>query len=144
MRKSYSQAQCQSYRRLKLPGLNDQALSELLMDAPAPRLVGIGQRCALDLLLESHMVKPGRLSREANLDVTQTLAISQLGEGHHAKLLGAGKRLQVTVAAMSLDKACERAPRQEIHRLGKQCFARPSGRCGRSDKFGSLAAQIGK
>lgn len=73
---------------VELPGVRDQVFGESGMDAPVSRLVGIGQRRAPDLLPKPHVVKLGRLSREADLDVAQALTIGQMREGHHAELLG--------------------------------------------------------
>ncbi len=109
---------------VELPGLDDQVLGELFMDAPVPRLVGIGQCGALDLLPESPVVKLGRLRREADLDVTQALAIGQLREGHHAKLIGSGERLHVAIAIAVIDNSVECFPWQEVHKLSEQRFAK--------------------
>ena len=108
---------------IEFPGLRDQSLGELGMDAPVPRLVGIGQRGSLDRLSKSHVVELGRLCRETNFDVAQALPIGQLGEGHHAELLGARHRLHVAVAIAAIDDAMERLPGKEVHQLREQRLA---------------------
>jgi hypothetical protein len=113
---------------VKLARLRDQALGEFGLDAPMPRLVGIGQRRAFDRMSQTHVVELGRVRRQASFDIAQTLAISQLREGHHSKLLGTGKRLHVALATMSLDDTGETRPRQKIHQLGEQRLAGVHGR----------------
>ena len=108
--------------------LQDQALGKIGMDAPVPRLVGVGQRRTLDLLLEPHVIQLDGLRRQAGFDIAQTLAVGQLREGHRAELLGTYERLHVAIATMSFDDAGERGPRQKIHQLGEQCLAGVHGR----------------
>jgi hypothetical protein len=89
----------------------------------SPSFVGIGERRAFDLVSETQVVKLGRLCRQADLDVAQTLAVGQLCKGHHAELLGTGKQPYVTAATMLLDESGECGPRQKIHQLGEQRLA---------------------
>ena len=71
------------------PGLHDQHLGEVGIDAPVADLVCIGQGVAGHLAADTHVIKllPG--SAKAGLDVTQAFAVRQLGEGHAAELVAA-------------------------------------------------------
>ena len=73
---------------IKLPRLGNQPLSELRVDAPVARLVGIGQRRPPHRLAKTHVVKLRSLSRQTDFDIAQALSVSQLRERHRAVLLG--------------------------------------------------------
>ena len=77
----------------------------------------------LDRLPEPHVVKLGRLCRETNFDVAQTLPIGQLSEGHDSELFGARHRLHVAAAVALIDNAMETLPWQEVHQLREQRLA---------------------
>ena len=63
-------------------GCGDEHLGEIGIDAPISHLVGIGQGVARDLAAKTHVVKLGLGHAQADLDVPQAFAKSQLGEGH--------------------------------------------------------------
>ena len=108
---------------VELARLSDQALGELGPDTPIARLVGIGQRLALDGQSKAHVIQIRRLGREADLDIAQALAPGELGESHGSKLFGALEPPNTAIAAIARDDAGERRPGQEIHQLCEQCLA---------------------
>ena len=75
------------------------------MEAPVSRLVGIGQRRALDFVPEAHVVKLGGLCRQTDLDVVQALAVGQLCKGQYAELIGTCHRLDVAISVVAIDDA---------------------------------------
>ena len=111
-------------------GLDDQALSQLEVDAPVARLVGIGQRRASDCRANAHVVKLTGLSRQTHFDIAQAFAVGQLRKGHDAKLLGATEAARPVIAAVSIDDAMEGLPRQKVHDLRKQGLAEVHGDSG--------------
>ena len=120
---SVRQFQAQVLAGIQCPGLTDQPLRKVGMDAPVARLVGVGQRRAPNRLAKSHVVQLGLLSRQAHLDVSQALAVGQLGEGHDPKLLRARQCTNALVAIVARDVPGECRPGQEIHELGEQRLA---------------------
>ena len=108
---------------VELPSVRDQVLGEGRMNTPVSRLVRIGQRRALDFLAKPHVIKLGGLRRQADLDVAQAFAVSQLRKRHYAELLGAGHRLDVTIAVVAIDDAMKSLPGQKVHELGEQRLA---------------------
>ena len=108
-------------------GLDDQALSQLEVDAPVAQLVGIGQRRASDCRADAHVVKLPGLSRQTHFDIAQAFAVGQLREGHDAKLLGATEAARPVIAAVPIDDAMEGLPRQEVHDLREQGLAEVHG-----------------
>jgi hypothetical protein len=117
------QRKAKAVARIELARVLDQALGEVGVDTPVSRLVGIGQRRTLDLLLHAHVVELGRLRREADFDVAQALAIRQLCEGHHAELIGTCHGLYVAIAVIAIDDAMEGLPREKVHELSEQRLA---------------------
>ena len=64
----------------------DKALPEVCIDALVAYGVGIGQRVACHGAAKPHVIKLGRLTAQARLDVAQAFAISQLRK-RHAQIL---------------------------------------------------------
>jgi hypothetical protein len=98
-------------------------LRQLSIDAPIAALVGLGQCRTTPRRAESHGIKLGRLSAQAGFDVTQALAIGQLGKGHGTELLGATEVAHPAVAAITSHNAGKRSPRKEVHQLREQQLA---------------------
>ena len=119
-------------------GLDDQPLSQLEVDAPVARFVGISQRRASDRRADAHVVKLAGLSRQTHFDIAQAFAVGQLREGHDAKLLGATKAARPVIAAVTIDDPMEGLPRQEVHDLREQRLAEVHGDSG-VEKPGTLA-----
>ncbi len=64
--------------------------------------------------LQSHVKKFGLIGRQANLDVAQRLAPSQLRKSHHAKQAGAAQSANTRIAAVAFDDAAKGLPRQHL------------------------------
>ena len=56
---------------------------------------------------------------QADLDIAQALAVSELGEGHTEELVETGKRFDVTIALITSDTAAEGFHGQMGHDLRK-------------------------
>ena len=110
----------QAFVGIEPSGLSDQPLGELGIDAPIARLVGIGKRGTADRFAKPHVVEFGCLGGQAGLNVTQTLAVRQLGERHDLILSGAGQLSHRVVAVVARNNAIECASRQKIHKLREQ------------------------
>jgi hypothetical protein len=76
-------------------------LREVGVDAPVARFVGIGQRRARHAGVKAHVVQLASYRAQTGLDVPQTFAIGELGEGHRQILVPAGKVLRVAVSAVA-------------------------------------------
>src|SRR5271169_3528182 len=111
-------------------GLDDQPLSQLEVDAPVARLVGVGQRRASDRRTDAHVVKLAGLCRQTYFDIAQALAVGQLREGHDAKLFGATEATRPVIAAVTIDDTMEGLPRKEVHDLREQGLADVHGDSG--------------
>ena len=101
----------------------NQQGSQVRPDTPIARLVGVGQRGALDRRAKTHRVQLARIGRQAGLDIAQALSPSQLREGHGAELFGTRQRSHTRVASMALHDAREAGPWNELHDLSKQGLA---------------------
>jgi len=97
--------------RIELARSADQVLREIGVQPPIAALVGIGQCRTRHRLREAHVIELGCLSTQAGLDVAQTLPIGQLGEGHHAKLLGTRERTHPTIGIVPRGHAMVGFPR---------------------------------
>ena len=59
----------------------------------------------------------------STLDTPKALPIRELGEGHDAKLHGAGEVFDIAVGAATGDDPVKTLPRQEVHDLCEKCLA---------------------
>ncbi len=117
------QLQPQLFAGIQGPGRPDERLSELGVDAPIARFVGIGEGRATDAGPQAHVIELGRLGGQTRLDIPQALAERELRKGHAAELLGTGEALDPMIAPVSTHKAMKRLPGRMIHDLGKEQFA---------------------
>ena len=67
----------------------DEELSEIGVDLPRAHLIGMGESVARDPAADAHVVEFLLGCSEADLDVSETFAISELGKGQAEKLLPA-------------------------------------------------------
>src|ERR1019366_8394921 len=81
------------FLHIQTPGDADQALSEIGVDTPVARGVGIGQRVASHGRTNPEVIELGTLCAQAYLDVPKALPIGQLRERHAQELVQAGKRM---------------------------------------------------
>src|ERR1035441_9640380 len=85
----------------------NQPLREVGEDAPVPRFVGVRQRRARHLAMESQVIQLALQRTQTGSDVAQTFAIGQLGEGHRQILIPAGETSQPEVALITSDATTE-------------------------------------
>ena len=90
--------------------LIDQALRELSKEVPIAALISLSKGRALDGLRQPHVVELGPMRAQAQLDIPKALPIRELGEGHDAKLLGAGEVFDVAVGAATGDDPVKTLP----------------------------------
>ena len=83
----------------------------------------IGQRSTSRHPLQSHMKQFGLIGHQANLDVAQGLAPSQLRKDHYPKQVGAVQGAHTRIAIVPFDDAPEVLPRHVLHDLRKQRLA---------------------
>src|ERR1035437_2147755 len=86
---------------IKWPGDTDQDLREVGIDPPVMALVGIGQRGARHPATEAHVVELAAHRPQTRLYVAQTLAVSQLREGHRQVLVPTREASRVGIAAIA-------------------------------------------
>lgn len=97
----------------------DQDLSEVGIDFPGARFVGVGQRAPRNLSPESGVIEFGLESAQAGFDIAQAVAERELGESHGEKLIEARKGLHFVVTLISVDARAEFVHRKKIHDLGE-------------------------
>ena len=74
---------------VKTSGCSNQSVGEIGIHAPVPCFVGAGQSVSSDASANAHVVEFRVHCPETDFDVPKTFAASQLGEGHHQKLIEA-------------------------------------------------------
>lgn len=108
---------------VKLACPTNQQRGNVGPNAPVARLVGIGQRRAMNAVTHPHRIKFARIGAERHFDVAQALAPSQLRKCHDSKLLCASHTPNAGVAAVAIDDSSKARPRNELHNLRKKRFA---------------------
>jgi hypothetical protein len=98
-------------------------LREIGEDAPVVALVGVGQCRACHAPAKAHMIQLAADGSEASLDVSQALAVGQLGERHGQKLVPAGEAAMVRVAPIPRNASLKLVPGQIIHDLGEHSLS---------------------
>ena len=82
-----------SISSVQLASFANEDLSELEIDAPVARFVGVGEIGSSDQPANTHGVEQIGLGSEARFDIAQAFPESQLGEGHAKELIPCGKAL---------------------------------------------------
>ena len=82
-----------SIRCVQFASLANENLREFEIDAPVPRLVGVGEVGSGHQPANAHGVEQIGLGSEARFDIAQTFPESELGEGHAQELIPCGKAL---------------------------------------------------
>lgn len=100
-------------------GLPDEDLGEIGKDAPVAMFVGIGQRGAGDGLADAGVIEFRAEGRQTGLDVAQTFAPGQLGEGQHEELFVGGQLADAEVAVVTGDTLVELVLGEEVQELGE-------------------------
>jgi len=67
------------------------------------------------------MIQLGLCCPQTSFDIPQALPIGQLGKGHAAKLIPAGKTLDLVVAIVSPDTLTKIVNWDKVHQLRKYC-----------------------
>src|SRR5262249_5722003 len=86
-------------------------------------LVSVSQCGTMNRLAQTHVIELGRLSRQADLYISQALSIGYLSKGHHAKLRRARQRPDCPIAMISRNDTVEGTPRQQVHQLREERLA---------------------
>src|ERR1035437_10115296 len=97
----------------------DQHLSEIGVDAPVVRLVGVGQRRSRHLAAKTHVIELALHGAQAGFDVAETFAECQLGKSQAKELIQAGKAAQFVITAVPHDALVELVRRDVINQLGE-------------------------
>jgi len=97
----------------------DEHLSEVCVDAPVMRLVGIGQRGPRDPATEPHVIEFARHGAQAGLDVAETLAESKLGKSQTKELIEARKSAHFVISAVTCHALVELVGWDVIDELGE-------------------------
>jgi hypothetical protein len=98
-------------------GACNKDLREIGEDAPVVAFIGVGQCGSRDSAADAHVVQLVRRASQASLDISQALAIGELGEGHAQKLIPAGEAAQPVIAAVARDTPAELPIRKEGDQL---------------------------
>ena len=108
---------------IELARPSNQHGGEVGVDAPVAPLVGLGQGAATHSPANAHVIELLGTRTQTNLQVTQTLAKSQLPKRHARKLVPAGKLPQATLPVVAADNASERIMGDVFHELGENNLA---------------------
>ena len=108
---------------VKLACPTNQQRGHVRPNAPIARLVGIGQRRAMNAVTQSHRIKFACIGAKRHFDIAQTLAPSQLRKCHDSKLLCASHASHAGVAAVAIHDSTKARPRHELHNLRKKRLA---------------------
>ncbi|OQC72249.1 MAG: hypothetical protein BWX44_01765 [Spirochaetes bacterium ADurb.Bin001] len=100
---------------VKLSGFLDEDLREVCINPPISGLIGMSKGIAGDLSPDAQVIKPGLGCPQANLDISQAFAISQLGECHAEKLVPARETDHLVIAIVLIDAFSELVCGDEIH-----------------------------
>src|ERR1035438_4641905 len=104
---------------MKWSGNADQVLRKIGEDAPVVSFIGVRQGRAGNPTTESHVVEFAAHRSQARLDVAETLAVSELSEGHRQILVPAR---QTSVVLIAVNPVSSRISK-EGERMGEVCEA---------------------
>lgn len=100
---------------IQFAGRGNEALGEVGIDAPVPRLVGVRERRARDARANPHVIQLGLYRAKTGFDIAEALAISELRERHAEKLIPAGETRRLVITTISCDAPLERGLRHVRH-----------------------------
>ena len=104
-------------RRIELPGVPDQALCEVRVDAPVAVLVGVGQGAACDGAAKAAVVQFRRHCSETGFDVAQAFAAGELGESQTEELIQTREVADTVVALIASHTAVEIVSGEKVQQL---------------------------
>ena len=99
--------QSQVFVGIQGSGQSNQGMGEVGVEAPVALLVGVGEGIAGHAAAQSHVIQFVLVRPEANFNIAQALAVSELGECHTQELVETGKRFDVPIALIPLDATAE-------------------------------------
>ncbi len=97
----------------------DQPLGEARVDAPIAGRIGIGQGVAGYVAANPQMIELRRLRSKARLDISQTVSVGQLREGHAQVLIETREALDLVLPRITREATAERRLRKMAHQLRK-------------------------
>jgi len=104
---------------VELSGNGNQMMGKIGVDPPIPHLVGFRKGTAGNLAADAHVVEFVVLCPEADLDVSQALAIRQLSESHNAELVQTAEVLDAVIALVPRHATLKGFQWHEVHDLGE-------------------------
>ena len=117
------QIQPQVLAVVQFAGSANQQGCDIRPDAPVSRLVRVCQGGTAHAVTQAHAIEFAGIGTQGRLDIAQAFAPSQLREGQHSKLLGAGHPANPGIAGVAIDYAGKAGPWNKIHDLCEQCLA---------------------
>jgi len=108
----------------QMPRRMDQVLGQGGGQPPVPDRVRMGQRVAPPTTTETHRVERVCLGSPTHLDIAQTGSSGQLRKRHTPVVVAARERFDCVIARLLIDNTMEAMPREMIHDLRKNKFAR--------------------
>ena len=109
----------QIFAGVKSPGLGDEDLGEVGIDAPIASFVGMSQSISGDSSTKSHVIESALHGPKAGLDIAETFAIRQLSEGQTKELIETREALDLVVAVITTNTLSEFVEGEEVHNLRK-------------------------
>ena len=116
-----NQLHAKTLETIKLLSLSDQDLGEFRPNMKVPFFVGMGQCTSGNACAQTHVPEFGLVSPETTLDISQTLAVCQLGEGHTEVLIHATESLDVSFSVVHFHATSELLVRDKFHHLSEDC-----------------------
>jgi hypothetical protein len=113
------QFESQIFAGIESPGLTDEDLGKVGIDAPIASFVGVGQSVPRDLSSKAHVIEPVFHRSKTGLDIAKTFPVGQLGEGQAEELIEARKALDLVIPAVAPDAFSKFVKWQEVHDLGE-------------------------
>lgn len=105
--------------RIHFASAIDQHLSEIRVNSPVVRSIGVSQSAAGDVASEACMIELGLQGSKACFNVAQALTECQLCEGEAKKLVSTREATWATIPLIPSYARIELMARQEIHELSE-------------------------
>ncbi len=105
--------------RINFASAINQHLSEIRVDSPIVRAVGVSQSAAGDVASKARVIELGLQGSQACFNVAQALSECELCEGEAKKLVSAGEATMATIPLIPSYARVELMARKEIHELSE-------------------------
>ena len=112
---------------VEVAGHGNQHLSEVGVDSPVAKLLGVGEGGAGNSTSEAHMIELGLLGAQTGFDVAQTCAIGELSESSTQELIPTREIFDVAIALVSIHANLKVVGRNELRELRENRLARVPG-----------------